>query len=196
MIRTLKLRKFLTEPATSPDATFFSTVLEDKIKVKTYLTDRVLTGEHKTNREKRWEVYPHSVHFATRRTCMAIEYTLIQQLCAFGGFPDQSRELLQAQGVLPAELPVFRCPVTLDPMSFSAFHDELMNPTHGKSDFQIGHLNPLKLDDPTGAASGHAADNISWVSADGNRIQGSLGLAEVRTLLRRVADNYTARGWT
>lgn len=196
MLRTLKLRKYLTEAATSPDAKFFRTLLEDKIKVKTYLTDRVLTGGHKTNREKRWEVHPNSVHFANRQTCMAIEHTLVQQLCAFEGFPERSREMLQKSGILPAELPVFRCPITLDPMSFKAFHEQLVNPKHGKSDFQVGHLNPLKLDDPGATASGHSPENISWVSADGNRIQGSLGLVEVRRILKRVAANYEARGWT
>jgi hypothetical protein len=195
MLRTLKLRQYLTDEATSPDVAFFRTVLEEKIKTKTYLTDRVLTGLHKTNREKRWEVHPNSVHFADRRTCMAIEYALIQQLCAFEGFPDGSRRMLQTAGILPDHLPVFCCPITLDPISFEAFRDQLMNPTHGKSDFQVGHLNPLKLDDPTAAASGHSPENVSWVSADGNRIQGSLSLAEVRAVLRRVASNYEARGW-
>lgn len=195
MLRTLKLRKFLTQAATSPDAAFFKTVLEDKIKVKTYLTDRVLTGTYKTNREKRWEVHPNSVHFATRRTCMAIEYTLIQQLCAFEGFPDRSQQMLQAAGILPPELVVYRCPITLAPMSFGSFRDQLLNPVAGKSDFQVGHLNPLKLDDPTATASGHSPENIAWVSADGNRIQGSLSLAELRSLLRRIAANYEARGW-
>lgn len=195
VLRTMKLRKYLMDKSTSPDVMFFKKVLDDKIKVKTYLTDRVLTGEHKTNREKRWEVHPNSVHFANRRTCLAIEYTLIQQLCAFEGFPEKSRQMLQAQGILPQDLSIFRCPITLDPMSFESFHEQLMNPTHGKSNFQVGHLNPLKLDDPTATASGHSPENISWVSADGNRIQGSLGLAEVRALLRRVASNYEARGW-
>ena len=195
MLRTLKLRQYLTSGETSPDAVFFDKVLNDKIKVKTYLTDRALTGPHKTNREKRWEVPPQSVQFADRRTCMAIEYTLITQLCAFDGFPDNFRNMLQEQGILPQELETFRCPITLDPMSFPAFRVELMNPTHGKSNFQVGHLNPLKLDDPAGVASGHTADNIGWISADGNRVQGSLSLANVRSLLRRIASNYEAKGW-
>jgi len=76
ILRTLRLRKYLTDSTTSPDHEFFQTVLSDKIKVKTYLTDRVLTGSHKTNREKRWEAHPDSVHFAERRVCMAIEYAL------------------------------------------------------------------------------------------------------------------------
>ncbi len=195
MRRTLKLRQFLTDPASSPDAEFFKRALADKIKVKTHLTDRVLTGDFKTNREKRWEVHPHSVHFADRRTCLAIEYALVTQLCAFEGFPEHSREILQREGILPAQLETFQCPVTLDPMSFPLFREELMNPVMGKSNFQVGHLNPLKLDAGDGQVSGHTSDNISWVSADGNRVQGSLSLAQVRALLRRVASNYEARGW-
>lgn len=195
MRRTLKLRQFLTNPAASPDARFFRQALADKIKIKTHLTDRVLTGDFKTNREKRWEVHPHSVHFADRRTCLAIEYTLVTQLCAFEGFPERSRRILQTEGILPAQLETFRCPVTLDPMSFPRFREELMSPVMGKSNFQVGHLNPLKLDAADGQVSGHTADNISWVSADGNRVQGSLSLLQVRALLRRIARNYEARGW-
>lgn len=190
ILRTLKLRRFLRSPETSPDSEFFRRVLDDKIKIKTYLTDRALTGDFKTNREKRWETHPKSVQFALRRTCLEIEYTLVTQLCAFKDFPAESRELLQTEGVLPAELPTFRCPVTQEPMSFPLFRDALINPQHGRSDFQVGHLNPLKLDEPGDNAAGHTADNISWISADGNRIQGSLSLTAVRKLLRKIAANY------
>lgn len=196
VIRTLKLRQYLTNPQTSPDAEFVKKVLNHKIKVKTYLTDRVLTGVNKTNREKRWEVHPHSVHFALRRVCMAIEYKLITQLCEFEGFPENSRKMLQAQGILPQELETFRCPITLEPMLFHKFQEELINPTHGKSNFQIGHLSPLKLDDPNSIISGHTSGNISWISVDGNRIQGSMSLEEVRNLLKRITRNYEEKGWT
>jgi hypothetical protein len=192
-IRTLKLRQFLTNPETSPDSVFFKKVLDDKIKIKAYLTDRVQTGEHQTNREKRWETHPHSVHFATRQMGIAIEYKLVTQICSFDGFPEASREALQAQNVLPEELEIFRCPVTLDPLSFTQFREELINPVHGRSSFQVAHLNPLKLGDPD-EARGHMAENISWMSADGNRIQGSMSLTHIRALLRRIAGNYEELG--
>lgn len=195
ILRTLKMRQYLTDPDTSPDAEFFKQVLDDKIKVKTYLTDRALTGDFKTNREKRWETHPQSVQFALRRTCMEIEHVLITQLCAFEGFPRNVRQSLQDQGVLPTRIETFHCPITLNPIPFATFREELTNPTHGKSRFQVGHLNPLKLDAPVGVASGHTADNISWVSEDGNRIQGHLNLKDVRALLKRIAANYEARGW-
>ena len=196
MARTLKLRQFLTDPETGQEAHFFKRVLDDKIKVKTYLTDRVLTGTHKTNREKRWETHTASVHFATRRDTMSIEYTLVTQLCSFEGFPAHLREILQSKNILPADIQPFRCPVTREPMSFTEFRNEIENRTHGKSKFQVGHLNPLKLNDPTDVASGHTADNISWISEDGNRIQGSLSLNDVRALLRRISTNYEQAGWT
>lgn len=193
-LKTLRLRRFVIDPSTSPDAAFFRKVLEDKIKTKAYLTDRVQTGLHQTNREKRWETHPHSVHFATRQMGMAIEYKLLTQLCAFEGFPDAARATLQAQNILPEHLEVFRCPITLEPLSYEQFHHELMNPVHGRSSFQVAHLNPLKLDDPASAARGQMAENISWMTADGNRIQGSMGLTEIRRLLVRVARNYEEAG--
>lgn len=190
IVKTLKLRQYIINPETSPDADLFKKVINDKIKIKTYLTDRVLTGVHKTNREKRWEVHPHSVHFAFRRVCMAIEYELIVQLCGFQGFPETFREMLQNQGILPEYTEISRCPITLEPLIFDDFKDELINPTHGKSNFQVGHLNPLKLDNYESAASGHTPANISWISADGNRIQGSKSLGETRSMLKRITHNY------
>lgn len=195
VLRTLKLRKYLLDARQSPDLKFFKQVLIDKIKVKTYLTDRVLTGVNKTNREKRWETHPESVHFAERRICMAIEYALVTQIFGFEGFPKKFTYQLQQENILPPALPKALCPITGDTLSYESFKAELLNPTHGKSDFQVGHLNPLKLGDDSSQAAGHTAANISWISADGNRIQGSLSLSDVRVLIKRIADNYTLHNW-
>lgn len=190
--RVVKLRAYLRDDTTTPYARLFK-VAYDKIHTKTYLTDRVQTGEHKTNREKRWETHPASVHFALRRTCMGVEYKLITQLCRFAGFPRDLQEQLESAGLLPpGENPV-RCPITEDPLSFNEFSDEVENPKHGLSSFQVGHLNPLKAvnDDPL---SGHTAENISWISSDGNRIQGPLTLDDTRKLLKRIVRNYAQLG--
>ncbi len=165
----------------------------DKVKVKSYLTDRVLTGAHKTNREKRWETHPESVHFALRRTCWEIEYALINQVMHFENAPDDLYDQLAHEGVLPKERSIFRCPVTLDALDFNKLAEEVTNPVQGKSSFQVAHLNPLKAinDD---AQSGHTATNMSWISADGNRIQGHLSLDETRGLLERISENYRRFG--
>jgi hypothetical protein len=173
-----------------PDRKLFGEVL-DKIKVKTYLTDRVLTGPHKTNREKRWETHPQSVHYALRKTCLEIELALLRQLCGFQGFPEELLRQLTTAGAVDTPRELTRCPVTMDPLSFESLKQEMLDPQHGKANLQIAHLNPLKAvnRDPR---QGHTAANISWASADGNRIQGHLSLDEVRALLRRIQANYDA----
>lgn len=190
--RVLKLRSFLLDPDLNPHVDLFSDVYE-KIKVKTYLTDRVLTGDHKTNREKRWETHPASVHFALRRTCLEIEHTLLIQLCRFQGFPDDLAGKLEGAALIPSPDVPFRCPITMEPLSFAQLEREVLDPEHGKASFQVGHLNPLKAvsDDPH---SGHTADNISWISSDGNRIQGHLSLEDTHDMIRRIYANYEQFG--
>jgi hypothetical protein len=189
--RAVKLRAFLLS-TNNPDAAFFSAAYS-KIQVKTYLTDRVLTGAYKTNREKRWETHPASVHFALRRDCLEIEYSLVNQLCHFIDFPAALFKALNDEGLLvPIETP-FRCPITMEPFSFTDFKREVESPVAGKSNFQVGHMNPLKAvnDDPS---SGHTAQNISWISSNGNRIQGHLSLRDTRAMIRRIYERYQESG--
>lgn len=187
----------------SSQANFFK-LAYSKIVVKSYLTDRVLTGEHKTNREKRWETHPGSVHFALRRDCLEIELALISQLCYFSGFPRELQRDLEKQGLLSigklreaglivGEERLSRCPITLEPLSFTEFWAELSSPYHGKAAYQVGHIHPLKAasDNPY---VGHTGKNISWISAQGNRIQGEYSAAETRDLIIRISHNYRAAG--
>ncbi|MBN2575180.1 MAG: hypothetical protein JXP73_11515 [Deltaproteobacteria bacterium] len=187
--KTVLLRDLLLGEEAGKHLKTFDVAYKSKIDVKTYLTDRVLTGAHKTNREKRWETHPASVHYALRRDCLEIEHELMQQLCRFDGFPKGIRDQLVAKKLINSTTDTFRCPITFEPLSFAKFEEEIHNPIAGKSTFQVGHLNPLKAvnDDPR---SGHTAKNISWVSANGNRIQGSLSLGEARVMIKRIAANY------
>jgi hypothetical protein len=175
-----------------------------KVIVKSHLTDRVLTGKHKTNREKRWEAHPASVHFATRRDCLSIEASLINQLCYFKGFPPTLQAHLEAKKLISFQaLPdpilsaftdrVMRCPITLEPLSYVAFKHETLNPSHGKALYQVGHLHPLKAAEAA-THNGHTAENIGWISAQGNRIQGELSVEETRQLLERIFVNYERAG--
>ena len=164
----------------------FSKMLKDKIKVKTYLTDRVQTGTHKTNREKRWEVHPDSVHFSLRKDCLLIEKELISQVLNFEKCP---KEIIESTNGLIKKTKTYCCPVTLEPLNFSNFEAEVLRPTHGISKFQVGHLNPLKSTSLDGKNT-HSYRNIGWISDDGNRIQGSMSIEEVRKLLKKISQNY------
>lgn len=201
--RVAELRVFLVDTDRSELADFFKSAYE-KIFVKSFLTDRTLTGDHKTNREKRWEVHPGSVHFALRRDCMAIEEKLVTQLCYFEGFPEELRALLEEMGLIsfqyldesrfPKQERLVRCPITLAPLSFDEFRDELLNPRHGKASYQVGHLHPLKAISDN-SISGQKAENISWISSQGNRIQGELSVEETRSLIFQIVENYKRAGF-
>lgn len=184
----IALRTVLTDINVNPDAAVFKKILSDKIKVKTYLTDRVLTGAHKTNREKRWETHPESVHFAQRIDCMRIESLLLKQVCMFKGVNAALVKNLQRLNILSETFDYITCPITGDIIEYEDFKEDAINPTHGKSKYQVGHLNPLKAIDPTGR-NGHTVNNISWISENGNRIQGSLPMEDVDALLRRIFHN-------
>lgn len=183
-----QMRKFIRDIQSNPIANVFQTILSDKIKVKTYLTDRALTGDYKTNREKRWEAHPNSVQYALRRDCMRIETKLLLQVAMFEGCDEVLVANMQEAELLPDSFSFVKCPITGDNIQYTEFADDVLHPTHGKSAFQVGHLNPLKSSDTTGYY-GHTADNISWISENGNRIQGSLSMDEVNELLKRIYIN-------
>ncbi|MBI4327229.1 MAG: hypothetical protein HY674_18490, partial [Chloroflexi bacterium] len=188
-LRLLKIRQSLLDSKLNPDFQLFAHIL-DKVRVQSYLTDRALTGDFKTNREKRWEAHPGSPQFAFRRDCLAVELELIDQLVRFTSFPSGTIRYLQSVGLLTDVSKVARCPVTLDPLDFELLAQEVTDPTHGKSAYQVGHLNPLKAGDSEEFR--HHRANISWITEDGNRIQGHLTLKETRELLLRISRNYEA----
>ena len=186
------LRQYLLNPNNHNYINFFQETY-NKVAVKSFLTDRVLTGLHKTNREKRWECHPNSVHFALRKDALAIEDKLIKQICHFSEFPKELRTLLTENNVIIFSNEISKCPITLDLLSFEKFQNEVLNPILGRSSFQVGHLHPLKsLEEKE--HSGHTADNISWISLIGNRIQGELSIEETRELILRIIENYRAAG--
>jgi hypothetical protein len=186
------LRKYLRNLTNQQHKKFFVETY-DKIKTKAYLTDRVQTGVHKTNREKRWECHPESVHFALRRECLKIELKLIIQICHFVAFPEDLKKLIRENSHVQITGDFTLCPITLDPIQFAEFEAEILTPTHGKSSVQVGHIHPLKSI-AENMYSGHTADNISWISSVGNRIQGELSVDETRQMIYRIIDNYREAG--
>ncbi len=177
----------------NPHKTVFDQLYK-KIKVKSYLTDRALTGTDQTNREKRWETHPDNIQFATRSNCMTVELELIKQLIHFKNFPDELKNQLIKEGVVDSQERYTTCPITLDSLDFNAIVRETNDPTHGKSEYQVGHLNPLKISSKDVQFLGHIGENVSWISQDGNRIQGHLSLEETQILLRRISKNYADEG--
>lgn len=183
IIRCTKVRRLIKDSSRNPKADIFKKIISKKIKVKAYQTDRAQTGSHQTNREKRWESHPENFQYAFRRDCNDVEASLVLQACMFEGVDTDLVQMLQSEGLIPDPYEKYKCPITGDVLIFSEFEDEILHPDHGRSSFQVGHLEPLK------ATGGHEASNIGWISDDGNRIQGSLSMEEVKELLIRIYRN-------
>lgn len=181
--RCTKVRRIIKNPSMNPKAEIFKKILAKKIKVKSYQTDRAQTGLYQTNREKRWESHPNNYQYAYRRDCNDVEASLILQVCTFKGADKELVSVLQSNGLIPENFSEYTCPVTGDVLVYSEFEEEILHPEHGKSSFQVGHLEPLK------SSGTHCAKNIGWISDDGNRIQGSLSMDQVNALLRRIYIN-------
>lgn len=147
-----------------------------KIQVKSFLTDRRQTGDFQTNREVRWETHPRSPQFSARMDCLKIQDKLIAQITTFDNAPDPSEELITVLETVLGEPFVknsFRCPISGKSVEYDDFVTKISSPIHGRSGFQVGHLNPLA------STGGHEVNNISWITDLGNRVQGDSSLNEI-----------------
>jgi hypothetical protein len=168
------------DPAVSPA---IREIERKKLEVKVFKTDRSLTGKDKTNRAKRWEVLAGDFQHATLEECWSAERKLTADLICFADFPESVKNEFISQGLVAADAPLARCPVTYDPLSYPSLASSVLGATHGVSDYQVGHLKPLKR------GGKHTGENVCWQSADGNRIQGDLTIEETYKLLDRIAAN-------
>lgn len=176
----LKARLIL-DKATPEHLRVLNEIKKAKIQVKVYKTDRALTGKDKTNRAKRWEVLAGDFQHATLPQCWSVEKKITTDLVLFEGFPEEIKAKFVNQNLIVGDEPTTRCPVTMEPLRFDQLSAAILNHTHGVSDYQIGHLHPLKRG---GVHDGH---NVCWQSADGNRLQGPLSIEETNQLLDAIA---------
>lgn len=194
--RVIELKLLLSSEEFNPQTFLFFQKAFSKIHVKSYLTDRGQTGGYQTNREKRWETDPRSVHFALVRDCLEIEFTLIMQIFELANFPESVIQSLIESGVISDDevnLNSRVCPITMENLDFYEFKNELENPVHGRATFQVGHIRPLK-GDTLNALLGHTAQNICWISAEGNEIQKDRSVEETQQLILRIANKYRGAG--
>lgn len=161
-----------------------------KIQVKSYLTDRRQTGDYQTNREIRWETNAGSPQFATKTDCVGIELKLLAQISTFVGAPELPKELVstieKALGQ-KFEKDSFKCPISGKPIFYNEFFEKISSPIHGRSGYQVGHLNPLAV------SGSHTSLNTSWITDLGNRVQGDSSLEEISNDIFYMAQFHKER---
>ncbi|MDD5710884.1 MAG: hypothetical protein PHV43_02165 [Candidatus Colwellbacteria bacterium] len=161
-----------------------------KIQVKSFLTDRRQTGDYQTNREIRWETNPDSPQFATKTDCVGIELKLLAQISTFVGAPDLSENLVPiVEKALGQKFKKdsFKCPISGKPVFYNEFFEKVSSPVHGRSGYQVGHLNPLAV------SGSHTAPNTSWITDLGNRVQGDSSLEEITNDIFFMAEFHKDR---
>ena len=100
---------------------------------------------------------------------MKIEAKLLGQIPTFVGAPklsDDERKAVEKAIDESYMKDSFRCPISGKPILYNEFSERVGAPVHGRSGYQVGHLNPLAT---TGA---HISLNTSWITDLGNRVQG------------------------
>jgi len=157
----------------------------DKIRVKSFLTDRAQTGADQTNRAKRWEVLSNDFQHASIEECWSVQRKLFESLPGFAHFPAADAAKLARAELLAPAVPSALCPITLERLDFENFQAES---EHGHSDYQVGHLSPLK------AGGRHAGANVAWITDNGNRIQGDYDIDTIRALLRGICERMLEQG--
>ena len=177
----LKARRILGT-ATGASREAIRAIEKSKIEVKLFKTDRALTGKVKTNRAKRWEVLLGDFQHSSLEACWSAEKKLTSGLVNFIGFPADMRGEFVRQGLIELDAMPTLCPVTLEPLTFEDLAKAALNTRIGLSEYQIGHLFPLKR------GGRHDGANICWQSANGNRIQGDLSIKETYELLDEIAE--------
>ena len=180
-LRWLLSARHLLRVAETPIDHALRQIEKKKFEVKVFKTDRALTGKDKTNRAKRWEVLFDDFQHATIEQCWSAERKLTADLACFHDFPTSLKARFVQNQLVPSDAPPTCCPVTLERLSFQQLSTAVLGSRHGVSQYQIGHLRPLKR------GGRHDRENVCWQSANGNRIQGDLTIEETEALLTEIA---------
>jgi len=165
--------------------------LLEKTQRKSHKTDRRLTGLYQTNREHRWEAHPQDPQAATRYECWQIEGKLLSQVFQFQGAPeapDRLRDYVKQTLDIDSFEEVFHCPISGQIMYYDEFMREVLEADHGRSGYQIGHLDPLAVQE-----GHHEKENVSWISERGNRIQGEDSLKDTVEIIFNMAEFHMDR---
>ncbi len=162
------------------------------IQTKAYRTGRKTTGLHATNRESRWTLNPSHPQYGAEHDCKAIFVKLCAQIFCFDNAPQIKdaafRKILEDKYLGHVIEPGrFRDRLLLEHFDFNKLVAEGHKPTHGHSEFHIGH------EDPT-LTPKHAADNVSWRSYRSNLIQGNMTLREARVYFIKLIGRYFELG--
>jgi len=134
---------------------------------------------------------PNDPQYGTEIDCKIIEIRLLAMTLSFDNAPKldrETRKMLETKYLgVSIQAGSYRDSLLLERMDFKQFVKEAENPTHGSSNFHLGH------EDPT-LSPKHVPHNISWRSHRSNLIQGDMTLRQARIYFVKLIARYFELG--
>ncbi|MEY2453583.1 MAG: hypothetical protein QOD92_3157 [Acidimicrobiaceae bacterium] len=158
------------------------------VRTRAQQSGRRTTGQHRSNRARRWRLHTEDPQYGTEADCKVIELRLFGMMLEFVNAPDvgdEARDLLASYLGKQPQAGTYRDVLTLERLDYEHFANE--PPQHGTSEFHIGHDNPT-------LHPRHVPENISWRTLRSNLIQGNMTLVEARTRLVQLVARYFGLG--
>lgn len=175
----------------------FPSKLISAIETRALRSGRRQTGVFKSNRQSRWTLISgHPVHgtdpqYGTEQDCKTILIILLLTTLEFQNAPfiddNKINELSERYLGRALEPGTFRDSLLLEFLDFQALRAEAESPTHGKSEFHIGHLDPTRIPK-------HVPENVAWRTLRSNLIQGNMTLREARIYIIKLIARYFELG--
>lgn len=186
-----RLRKLLRRQVDFPSK------LISAIETRALRSGRRQTGVFKSNRTSRWAlIHDHPVHgtdpqYGSEKDCKRILVQLLLTTLEFRNAPQIDDPLLAELSAryLGRELRPnsYRDSLLLEFLDFQVFRAEAESPTHGHSEFHIGHQDPTR-------APKHVPENVAWRTLRSNLIQGDMTLREARIYIIKLIARYFELG--
>lgn len=167
------------------------------IETRALRSGRRQTGVFRSNRDSRWSlIHDHPEHgtdpqYGTEEDCKTILIVLLLTTLEFKNAPLIENQTIEelSQRYLDRSLTPgsYRDSLLLEYMDFQALRAEADNPTHGKSDFHLGHEDPTQVPK-------HVAENVAWRTLRSNLIQGDMTLRNARIYIIKLIARYFELG--
>jgi len=175
----------------------FPQKLISAIETRALRSGRRQTGVFKSNRQSRWTLIHDHPDFGTdpqygkEEDCKTILIILLLTTLEFKNAPQIDDPLIKELGKRylgrTLEKDSYRDKLLLEFLDFQQLRAEAEEPTHGRSEFHIGHDNPKLVPK-------HTPENVAWRTLRSNLIQGDMTLREARIYIVKLIARYFELG--
>jgi hypothetical protein len=175
----------------------FPSNLISAIETRALRSGRRQTGIFRSNRHSRWKlIYDDPEHgtdpqYGTEADCKQILIQLLLTTLEFKNAPQINDPLIPelSNRYLGRELRPgsYRDSLLLEFLDFQVLRAEAESPTHGLSQFHLGHEDPTR-------SPRHVPENVAWRTLRSNLIQGDMTLRQARIYIVKLIARYFELG--